>query len=208
VKTVAEFVVLKVASERRPRETRDHGDGWVSRVWEDRQGRAEYVKVFALFLAAGCRQLRFAAGPQDHPKRHAKETDDSEYQPRCWILMDSGVQIVCHGSVRMNYRAIVLFTDQLTTPSVDGSSTTMAPLTKQLTVWLSGSCLLLSKDGVWEKRRTPFLGAWTPFGGVEKKLTNFWQEGQPPFYRLVIVEAAETHQAHSKNVCSFKNSQL
>jgi hypothetical protein len=67
----------------------------VSRVWEDRQGRAEYVKVFALLLAAGCRQLRSAAGPQDHPKRHAQETDDSEYQPECWILMDGGVQIVC-----------------------------------------------------------------------------------------------------------------
>jgi hypothetical protein len=211
VKTVAEFVVLKVASERRPRETRDDGDGWVSRVWEDRQGRTEYVKVFALLPAAGCRQLRFATGPQGRPERHARETDDSKYQPKCWILMDGGLQIVCawaHSSTRVNYRTIELFTDQPTTPGVDDSSTTMAPLIKQLTIWLSGSCLWLSKDRIWEKRRMPFLGAWTPFGGVEKKLTNFWQEGQPPFYRLVVVEAAKRHQAHSKNVCSFKDSQL
>jgi hypothetical protein len=62
--------------------------------------------------------------------------------------------------------------------------------------------------GSGKRGSMPFLGAWTLFGGVKRELTKFWQEGQLPLYRLVVMIAVERYQAHSKNVCSCEDSRF
>lgn len=82
--TLERLLSLCSCKRREAQEERcEDGDGWVFRVWKDRQGRAECVIVFALPPLAGCRQSECAADAQarshTRSKRHAGEPVDLEY---------------------------------------------------------------------------------------------------------------------------------
>jgi hypothetical protein len=64
-------------------------------------------------------------------------------------------------------------------------------------------CVVMKRQGLGKERDNLVLGAWTPFGGVERELINFWHEGQLPLYAWSdMAVVAYLTKAHSESVCS------